>query len=55
MIDLNDLFRLFTASGFTHNPETNQFEGGVAQMQTMKNNMEDDEEFKRFGNWNDHD
>ena len=51
MIDLSDMFRLFTQSGFKQ--ENNQFQGGPAEMFRLQQNLEEfkeEEEFKtRFG------
>jgi hypothetical protein len=54
MMEFTDLFRLFTKSGMTLDPETNTFQGGIAEMARLQNNMEEfkeEEEFfkSRFG------
>jgi hypothetical protein len=54
MMEFTDLFRLFTKSGMTLDPETNIFQGGPAEMMRLNNNIEEfreEEEFfkTRFG------
>ena len=53
-MEFTDLFRLFTKSGMTLDPETNIFQGGPAEMMRLNNNIEEfreEEEFfkTRFG------
>ena len=53
-MEFTDLFRLFTKSGMTLDPETNTFQGGVSEMARLQANIEEfkeEEEFfkSRFG------
>ena len=53
-MEFTDLFRLFTKSGMTLDPETNTFQGGPAEMLRLNYNLEEfreEEEFfkTRFG------
>ena len=48
MMEFTDLFRLFTKSGMTLDPETNTFQGGIAEMARLQNNLEEFKEEEQF-------
>ena len=46
MIDLNDMFRLLSLSGFKQ--ENNRFEGGPVEMFRLQQNLEEFQEEEQF-------